>query len=163
MTTHTHTLCRWGGRAGAVGDERDIGGTDSHQAAVRFCQPAAGYLLQGWLGAQHGICKLGQPLSLPLFLLPPCLFLALIFTFIFILHTASVSILVLLLLLIISIYICLISTLLFHGLLVICLRASICMKAWIQPTDKSNGLVCTIIAKQKLININVARVKLQLH
>lgn len=158
---HTHSAGEGGGQVQS-GTKGDIGGTDSHQAAVRLCQPAADYLLQGWLRAQHGVCKLGQPLSLPLFPPLPRLFLALIFALSLILHTASVSILVLRLLLIISIYICLISTLLFHGLLLICLRASICMKAWIQPTDKSI-LICTIFAKHKLININVARKKLQLH
>lgn len=51
----------------------------------------------------------------------------------------------------------------FHGLLLICLRASICMKAWIQPTDKSIYSSVPSLQSKNRININVAREKLQLY
>lgn len=56
-----------------------------------------------------------------------------------------------------------ISTLLFLGFVQICLKASICMKAWIQPTDKSIYSSVPSLQSKNRININVAREKLQLY
>jgi len=47
------------------------GGTDCHQAGVKLCWPAECYLLQHWLGSQHGVCKVGQHIiHLPRLILP---------------------------------------------------------------------------------------------
>lgn len=42
-----------------AGGETDNGGTDCHYAAAGLCWCSV-YLLQCWLGSQHGVCKVGQ-------------------------------------------------------------------------------------------------------
>lgn len=54
-----------------AGDEGGRGGTECHQAAGRLCWPAVCYLLQPWLGSQHGVCKVGQNIIYLPPLLPP--------------------------------------------------------------------------------------------